>query len=110
MDENVAAAKKALAVLTELLANAWTAAEFNPTRRHETRGPLIWSRRLLKSAEAAEAAAEAGEEDSDEEDKPKMGTGTKAGTSSGVSKEDVTARITKVGFFFFFPRRGRSRA
>jgi hypothetical protein len=31
-----------------------------------------------------------------------MGTGTKAGTSSGVSKEDVYRAYNKGTFFFFF--------
>ena len=53
---------------------------------------------FLGQDEAAEAQAAEGddEEDSDEEaDKPKTGVGTKAGTSSGVSKEDVYKAYNK---------------
>ena len=108
-DENVAAAKKALAVLTELYRrNVWTDARtvnlVADATKHASPKILVAALKFfLGQDEAAEAAAEAGEEDSDEdEDKPKMGTGTKAGTSSGVSKEDVYRAYNKGWFFFFF--------
>mmetsp|Transcript_303 Transcript_303/g.1128 ORF Transcript_303/g.1128 Transcript_303/m.1128 type:complete len:828 (-) Transcript_303:938-3421(-) len=101
-DENVAAAKKALAVLTELYRrNVWTDARtvnlVADATKHASPKILVAALKFfLGQDEAAEAAAEAGEEDSDEEeDKPKMGTGTKAGTSSGVSKEDVYRAYNK---------------
>ena len=120
-DENVAAAKKALAVLTELYRrNVWTDARtvnlVADATKHASPKILVAALKFfLGQDEAAEAAAEAGEEDSDEEeDKPKMGTGTKAGTSSGVSKEDVYRAYNKGErtfltpfflFWFFFPPR-----
>ena len=112
MDENVAAAKKALAVLTELYRrNVWNDARtvnlVAEATKHASPKILVAALKFfLGQDEAAEAAAEAGDEDSDnDEDTPKTGAGTKAGTSSGVSKEDVTARTTKVRkkrFFRFF--------
>jgi hypothetical protein len=52
---------------------------------------------FLGQDEAAEAAAAGGDDESDDdEDKPKVGQGTKAGTASGVSKEDVYKAYNKV--------------
>ena len=101
-DENEAAAKKALAVLTELYRrNVWTDARavnlVAEATKHASPKILVASLKFfLGQDEAAEAAAEAGDEDSeDDEDTPKTGAGTKAGTSSGVSKEDVYRAYNK---------------
>lgn len=132
MDENVAAAKKALAVLTELYRrNVWNDARtvnlVAEATKHASPKILVAALKFfLGQDEAAEAAAEAGDEDSDnDEDTPKTGAGTKAGTSSGVSKEDVYRAYNKgekkktffsvfFGFFSGFdarrvPRRARAR-
>ena len=114
MDENVAAAKKALAVLTELYRrNVWNDARtvnlVAEATKHASPKILVAALKFfLGQDEAAEAAAEAGDEDSDnDEDTPKTGAGTKAGTSSGVSKEDVYRAYNKgekkkKRFFRFF--------
>ena len=115
-DENEAAAKKALAVLTELYRRGvWNDARsvnlVAEATKHASPKILVAALKFfLGQDEAAEAAAEAGDEDSDsDEDTPKTGAGTKAGTSSGVSKEDVYRAYNKgeniFGFFFWVGRR-----
>jgi protein SDA1 len=109
MDENEAAAKKALAVLTELYRrNIWNDARtvnlVADATKHKSPKILVASLKFfLGQDEAAEAAAEAGNDtDSDEdEDKPKTGVGTKAGTSTGLSKEDVYRAYNKGAKKFF---------
>lgn len=137
-DENEAAAKKALAVITDLYRrNVWSDARTvnlaADACRHPSPKILVAALKFfLGQDEAAEAAAAEGDEDSDDEgeNKPKMGEGTKAGTSSGVSKEDVYRAYNKgatvegskdrtppdpTPFFFLqtgfggFPRSGRAR-
>ena len=102
-DENEAAAKKALAVITDLYRrNVWSDARTvnlaADACRHSSPKILVAALKFfLGQDEAAEAAAAEGDEDSDDEgeNKPKMGEGTKAGTSSGVSKEDVYRAYNK---------------
>ena len=129
-DENEAAAKKALAVITELYRrNVWSDARtvnlVADACKHPAPRVMVGALKFfLGQDEAAEAAAEAGDEDEDDEDedavgkKAKTGVGTAAGTSSGVSKEDVYKAYNKVGLglglvFFsslFFLRSARSAA
>ena len=103
-DENETAAKKALAVITELYrkrvwGDARTVNLVAEACAHPSAKILVAACKFfLGQDEAAEAQAAEGddEEDSDEEaDKPKTGVGTKAGTSSGVSKEDVYKAYNK---------------
>ena len=102
-DENEAAAKKALAVITDLYRrNVWSDARtvnlVADACRHPAPRILVAALKFfLGQDEAAEAAAAGGDEsDEDEEDKPKVGQGTAAGTASGVSKEDVYKAYNKV--------------
>ena len=101
-DENEAAAKKALAVITDLYRrNVWSDARTvnlaADACRHSPKILVAALKFFLGQDEAAEAAAAEGDEDSDDEGEnaPKMGEGTKAGTSSGVSKEDVYRAYNK---------------
>mmetsp|Transcript_3833 Transcript_3833/g.10420 ORF Transcript_3833/g.10420 Transcript_3833/m.10420 type:complete len:795 (+) Transcript_3833:172-2556(+) len=102
-DENETAAKKALAVITELYRrNIWSDARtvnlVADACRHKSPKILVAALKFfLGQDEAAEAAAEAGDDsdDDDDVDKPKTGVGTAAGTSSGVSKEDVYKAYNK---------------
>ena len=114
-DENETAAKKALAVITELYrkrvwGDARTVNLVAEACAHPSAKILVAACKFfLGQDEAAEAQAAEGddEEDSDEEaDKPKTGVGTKAGTSSGVSKEDVYKAYNKGAK----PERGTVRA
>ena len=104
-DENETAAKKALAVITELYRrNVWSDARtvnlVADACRHPSPKILVAALKFfLGQDEAAEAAAEAGDDSDDDDDdapKPKTGVGTAAGTSSGVSKEDVYKAYNKV--------------
>ena len=108
-DENEVAAKKALAVITELYRrNVWSDARtvnlVADAARHPSPRILVAALKFfLGQDEAAEAAAAEGGDDSDDDDdddnnnnKPRMGKGTAAGTSSGVSKEEVYKAYSKV--------------
>ncbi|ACO63536.1 predicted protein [Micromonas commoda] len=95
-DENEAAAKKALAVITELYRrNVWSDARtvnlVADACRHPSPKILVAALKFfLGQDEAAEAAAEAGDDSDDDDDdapKPKTGVGTAAGTSSGAKKQ-----------------------
>jgi protein SDA1 len=110
-DENETAAKKALAVITELYRrNIWSDARtvnlVADACRHKSPKILVAALKFfLGQDEAAEAAAEAGDDsdDDDDVDKPKTGVGTAAGTSSGVSKEDVYKAYNKARLIRYLP-------
>ena len=72
-------------------------ADRQPRRGRVSPSPsnLVAALRALGQDEAAEAAATEGASDDEGENAPKMGEGTKAGTSSGVSKEDVYRAYNK---------------